>query len=117
MVPCAPRYPPLLVEAIGALDDGRMPIAELCRRLGAYAAELGFIRPSYVHVRRYVIALRAVAQAADRRRQEIRAVASDAAARALAGLVPDPVGVAARIREANQHYELVALSHKPRGPD
>jgi hypothetical protein len=33
------------------IDDGRMPIAEVNRRLGERAATLGLLRPSYERVR------------------------------------------------------------------
>jgi hypothetical protein len=47
----APRISPRLVEAVARLDDGKMPVAELCRRVGATADALGLPRPSYEQVR------------------------------------------------------------------
>lgn len=51
MVPAAPRIDARLVRALKRLDDGRTPIAEINRRIGALAAELGLVRPSYERVR------------------------------------------------------------------
>ena len=58
MVTSAPRLSPRLVEAIDELDDGTMPIAELCRRVGAYADSLSLTRPSYEQVRVHAHAAR-----------------------------------------------------------
>jgi hypothetical protein len=41
---------PLLAE-LERIDDGRMPIAEVNRRLGEAAEHLGLLRPSYERVR------------------------------------------------------------------
>jgi hypothetical protein len=54
----APRISPRLLEALGRLDDRRVPIAETCRRLGAEAERLTLPRPSYERVRVLVHALR-----------------------------------------------------------
>ena len=54
----APRYDPRVVAAIRRLDDRRVSIAEVCRRLGDLADGLGVPRPSYVHLRRLVVAER-----------------------------------------------------------
>jgi hypothetical protein len=58
IVHSAPRYHERIVEAIRALDDRRVPIAETCRRVGRRADELGLPRPSYVHLRRLIHAER-----------------------------------------------------------
>jgi hypothetical protein len=50
----APRVPQRLWEAAARIDDGSMPIAEIRRRLGAVADDLGYARPSYQTVRRLV---------------------------------------------------------------
>ena len=50
----APRISPRLVEAIVRLDDGRVPIAEINRRVGSEAERLGLRRPSYQRVRELV---------------------------------------------------------------
>jgi hypothetical protein len=47
----APRLSPRLLAAISRLDDGRLPIAEVCRRVCAEADRLGLPRPSYQRVR------------------------------------------------------------------
>jgi len=56
----APRIPPRLLEALVRLDDRTVPIAEVCRRLGAEAERIGVPRPSYQRVRVLVHALRRV---------------------------------------------------------
>ena len=50
----APRISPRLVEALVRLDDTRVPIAEVNRRLGREAERLGLPRPSYQRVRELV---------------------------------------------------------------
>jgi hypothetical protein len=50
----APRLSPRLVEAIVQLDDKRVPIAEVNRRVGEEAERLGMRRPSYQRVRELV---------------------------------------------------------------
>jgi len=54
----APRIPPRLIQALDRLDDRRVPIAEVNRRLGAEAERLGLRRPSYQRVRELVHRLR-----------------------------------------------------------
>jgi hypothetical protein len=56
----APRIAPVLVEALVELDDRDVPIAEINRRLGGRAEELGLRRPSYERVRELVHELRAL---------------------------------------------------------
>lgn len=55
MTTCAPRVPQKLWEALAKIDDGRMPIAEVRRRLGEVADTHGYARPSYETVRRLVL--------------------------------------------------------------
>ena len=81
----APRYHPKLLELIVALDDDTQPIAETCRRAGDAAERLGLSRPSYVHVRRIVVAERA----ARRRRKKLREPLVDAAVITFAGGSPN----------------------------
>jgi hypothetical protein len=50
----APRISPRLVEALVRLDDTRVPIAEVNRRVGREAERLGLPRPSYQRVRELV---------------------------------------------------------------
>jgi len=54
----APRIAPALVEALVSLDDRRLPIAEINRRLGDEAERLGLRRPSYQRVRELVHEIR-----------------------------------------------------------
>jgi hypothetical protein len=54
----APRISPRLLESIVSLDDRRVPIAEVNRRVGAMAERLGLPRPSYQRVRELVHASR-----------------------------------------------------------
>ena len=54
----APRLRPRLLAALVRLDDPRLPIAEINRRLGEEAVRLGFRRPSYERVRVLVHELR-----------------------------------------------------------
>lgn len=50
----SPRIPPELLRALDRLDDGRLPIAELVRRVGAEAERHGITRPSYERIRQLV---------------------------------------------------------------
>jgi hypothetical protein len=50
----APRISPRLLDALVRIDDGRQPIAEICRRVGAEADRLGLTRPSYERLRELV---------------------------------------------------------------
>ena len=54
----APRIAPALVEVLVSLDDRRLPIAEINRRLGDEAERLGLRRPSYQRVRELVHEIR-----------------------------------------------------------
>jgi hypothetical protein len=56
----APRFSPRLIDAIVRLDDRRIPIAEVNRRVGQEAERLGLRRPSYQRVRVLVHQLRRV---------------------------------------------------------
>jgi hypothetical protein len=47
----AARFSPRLLAELGRIDDGRLPVAEVNRRLGAAADRLGVRRPSYERVR------------------------------------------------------------------
>ena len=84
-VPLAPRYDPRILEALRVLDDRRVPIAETCRRVGTAAERLGLTRPSYVHLRRILLAIRDEEDAARERRQAIREVLRDGATHLLTG--------------------------------
>jgi hypothetical protein len=54
----APNVDSRLVAALARIDDGKMPIAEACRRLGALADHLDLTRPSYEQVRVHLHAVR-----------------------------------------------------------
>ena len=58
MVAAGPRLHRLLVEELLRADDGTVPIAEVCRRVGAYAAANGLTQPSYECVRGLVHTVR-----------------------------------------------------------
>jgi hypothetical protein len=47
-----------LHSEIERLDDGRLPIAEICRRVGIAAEGRGLTRPSYEQIRTHVHAIR-----------------------------------------------------------
>ena len=54
MPSAAPRLDPRLLAALDALSGERVPIAEIARRIGAKADQLGVTRPSYQRVRELV---------------------------------------------------------------
>jgi hypothetical protein len=60
MVRSGPRIDERLVVAIERLDDGAMPIAEVCRRIGSEAESAGLTRPSYEGIRELVHLSRAM---------------------------------------------------------
>jgi hypothetical protein len=91
MVPLAPRYDARIVSALRALDDPKEPMAEICRRVGDVASRLGLTRPSYVHVRRLLLAERT-------RRAIIRAVTDAVVWRLAVGLLADPFAASSRLR-------------------
>jgi hypothetical protein len=54
MTTIAPRIPRSLLETIARLDNGRIPIAEINRRVRRDAEKRGLTRPSYERVRELV---------------------------------------------------------------
>jgi hypothetical protein len=54
VVAAGPRIHPRLLDLIERLDDGTLPIAEICRRVGAEAEARGLVRPSYERIRTLV---------------------------------------------------------------
>ena len=58
MPAAAPRIDARLVAALAQIDDPRLPIAEINRRLGPIAQGLDLVRPSYEQVRVVLHALR-----------------------------------------------------------
>ena len=63
----APRLTPRLHAELARLDHPDVPIADIYRRLTAYARTQGLFRPSYEHVRRLVHLLRRLRHLAGRR--------------------------------------------------
>jgi len=96
----APRYDPRILLAVRTLDDRTQPMAEIARRVGAAAAELGLPRPSYVHLRRLIVANREEGDAEKRRREEIKQIAAEVYFDLYRGKRVDAYEVADRIREA-----------------
>jgi hypothetical protein len=102
VVEIAPRYDRRILEAVRALDDRTESMAEISRRVGAAAAQLGLPKPSYVHVRRYIVAHREAEDAERARRDEIRQILWDAYYDFMRSRVVDAYEVADRIREARR---------------
>src|SRR5690348_6660022 len=100
MVPIAPRYEPAILALAYAFDDRNQPMAETWRRVGAAADALGLFRPSYPHLRRFIIAKRRGESPVGRR---VRAVA----VAGLVGIAVASVAVAVRAR-SDARRELVA---------
>lgn len=102
----APRYDERLRTALVRLDDGRMPIAELHRRVGDLADELGLTRPGYAHVRRIVKAER-------RYRDELAEAASDLVWDALRYRKESVLGHGERVRDIQARRELDLRAAQP----
>jgi hypothetical protein len=102
VVAIAPRYDPRILAAVRALDDRAEPMAEIARRVGLVAGELGLTKPSYVHLRRYIRAHRAHEDAERERASEIKEIVTDAYLDAMRGRVVNAYDLAERIREAGQ---------------
>ena len=101
MVPLAPRYDPRLVTLVAELDDRTEPIAEINRRVGVAALKLGLIKPSYVHIRRFVHEQRERDDEVRARREAVREVVTDVSAALLAGRVPTVYEVIDRLEDAD----------------
>ena len=102
MVEIAPRYDSRILEAVRALDDRTESMAEISRRVGVAAAQLGLPKPSYVHLRRCIVAHRDEEEAERARRDEIRRILLDAYYDFMQSRVGDAYEVAERIREAGR---------------
>ena len=102
VVPLAPRYDPRIVELAVALDDPEEAMAETCRRVAAVAESFGLFRPSYAHLRRFLVEKRENDEAARARRAELRRIAADVYFDAMRGFVVDAYEVADRVREAGR---------------
>lgn len=77
-------------------------MAEISRRVGVAAAQLGLPKPSYVHLRRRILAHREEEDAEQARRDEIRQILLDAYYDFMRSRVIDAYDVAERIREAGR---------------
>ena len=75
-------------------------MAEISRRVGFAAGRFGLPKPSYVHVRRFIVAHRAREDAEAARRAEIREILMEAYLDMYRGRVVNAYEVADRIREA-----------------
>jgi hypothetical protein len=102
VVEIAPRYDPRILDAVRALDDRTESMAEISRRVGVTVAQLGLPKPSYVHLRRYIVAHRLEEDAERARRDEIRRILHDAYLDLMQSRVVDAYEVAERIREAGR---------------
>jgi hypothetical protein len=102
VVEIAPRYDGRILQAVRALDDRAESMAEISRRVGVAAAELRLPKPSYVHLRRYIVAHREEEDAERARREEIRKILLDAHYDFMQSRVVDAYDVADRIREAGR---------------
>ena len=100
MVASARRYEPFVLELVQELDDPTTSMAETCRRVADRVQELGYTRPSLVHLRTFVRAERDRKHAERRRNEALAEVIRDVAAESLAGHVPTPQWVIDRIEQA-----------------
>ena len=102
MVALAPRYDHRILEAVRALDDRSEPMAEISRRVGAAATAWGLHRPSYVHLRRLIVAHREREDAERVRREEILRILGDVYLDMYRGRLVNAYDVADRIREVRR---------------
>jgi hypothetical protein len=100
----APRYDERLLEALRVLDDRRVPVAEVCRRVGREAERLGLPRPSYAHVRRLVRAERERQDAERERRAALRELAADVAVDIVVGKRVNAYDVADRVQTIKERH-------------
>jgi hypothetical protein len=100
VVEIAPRYDARIIEAVGALDDRTVSLAEMSRRVGTAAAQMGLPKPSYVHLRRYIIIHRQAEDTERARREEICRILFDAYLDMLRSRVVNAYDIADRIRDA-----------------
>jgi hypothetical protein len=100
VVEIAPRYDARIIEAVRALDDRTVSMAEISRRVGTAAAQMGLPKPSYVHLRRCILIHRQEEDAERARREEIRRILFDAYLDMLRSRVVNAYDIADRIRDA-----------------
>jgi hypothetical protein len=77
-------------------------MAEISRRVGTAAIELGLYKPSYAHLRRLIVAHREEEDAERRRREEILRILVDVYLDLNRSRVVNAYDVAERIREAGR---------------
>ena len=94
----APRYDDRIFDAVRALDDTSVPMAETCRRVAAFAEALGLARPSLVHLRTYVREHRREQEEERERRRFVREFALDMAAGVATGRILNPYDVEEAVR-------------------
>jgi hypothetical protein len=102
VVEIAPRYDSRILAAVRALDDRTESMAEISRRVGVAAAQLGLPKPSYVHLRRYIVEHREEEDREWERREELRQIFADVYFDVMRSKVVDAYEVADRIREAGK---------------
>ena len=102
MIPLAPRYDPLILELAAALDDPTESMAETCRRVGGVAEASGLIRPSYAHLRRFIVDKRREDEAAKARREELLRIAAELYFDATRGYRTDVYKLVGRLQEAGR---------------
>ena len=100
--PFAPRYPDELYALLERIDDERLTLAEVARRVGDAAQQAGMTRPSPVHVRRLIAELRRLRE--DDR--EIRRAALEAALGGITYRAPHPYEVEEAAARASDRIEL-----------
>ena len=89
-------------DLVRALDHDEQPAAEAWRLVAAAAERLGLARPSYSHVRRLVLAERALR----RLRAKERAILNDAGLALLVGRVPNVLWVIDKVTELREREEV-----------
>jgi hypothetical protein len=102
VVEAAPRYDARILTAVRALDDRGEPMAEIARRVGRVAAELGLPKPSYVHLRRHIVEFREEQDAERARRREIAKILLEVYEDGMTSRRVDAYVVAERIRETKR---------------
>ena len=102
MVRIAPRYDQRLIEAVLELDDRKLALADVYRRVAAHAERIGLTRPSYVNVRRLINAKRELEDERAEEREAKREIAADVTTRLLVAHHVDPYDVERRVRNARR---------------
>jgi putative intracellular protease/amidase len=103
VVRAARRYDPRILQLLAALDDRGESMAEVCRRVAAAAESLGLTRPSYVHLRRRLVAMRRLQDDRSAGRESMLDIAYDVATDLVLGRRVNAYVVAERVHEARVH--------------